>query len=96
MVARERKRERLVEKYARKREALKRTINDMSVGHDERMAAVATLAELPRNSSRTRLRNRCEQTGRPHGYYRKFGLARNRLRQAAMNGEVPGLRKASW
>ena len=96
MVNRERKRERLVKKYAEKRAGLKRTINDMSLTPEERMEARIKLNKLPRDSSPSRLRNRCSQTGRPNGYYRKFGLGRNKLREAAMRGDIPGLVKASW
>ena len=96
MIARERKRTKLVKRYRTKREALKKTISSEEVGYDEKMAAVAALAALPRDSSPARQRNRCRITGRPHGYYRKFGLSRNKLREAAMRGDVPGLVKASW
>ena len=96
MVNRERKRERLVKKYAEKRAGLKRTINDMSLTPEERMEARIKLNKLPRDSSPSRLRNRCSQTGRPNGYYRKFGLGRNKLREAAMRGDIPGRVKASW
>ena len=96
MVNRERKRERLVKKYAEKRAGLKRTINDMSLAPEERMEARVKLNKLPRDSSPSRLRNRCAQTGRPNGFYRKFGLGRNKLREAAMRGDIPGLVKASW
>ncbi len=96
MVNRERKRERLVKKYAEKRAGLKRTINDMSLTPEERLEARVKLNKLPRDSSPSRLRNRCSQTGRPNGYYRKFGLGRNKLREAAMRGDIPGLVKASW
>ena len=96
MVNRERKREKLVEKYAEKRAALKRTIKDMSLAPEERKEARIKLNKLPRDSSPSRLRNRCSLTGRPNGYYRKFGLGRNMLREAAMRGDIPGLIKASW
>ena len=96
MVNRERKRERLVKKYAEKRTGLKRTINDLSLTPEERMEARVKLNKLPRDSSPSRLRNRCAQTGRPNGFYRKFGLGRNKLREAAMRGDIPGLVKASW
>ncbi len=96
MVNRERKRERLVEKYAEKRAALKRIIKDMSLTSQERKEARIKLNKMPRDSSPSRLRNRCSLTGRPNGYYRKFGLGRNMLREAAMRGDVPGLVKASW
>lgn len=96
MVNRERKRARLVKQYAAKREKLKAMSVDMTLSEDERMKARVTLQKLPRDSSPSRMRNRCEVTGRPHGYYRKFGLSRNRLRLVAMRGDVPGLVKASW
>jgi len=96
MVNREIKRAKLVKKYAVKRAKLKATISDMSLSEEERSTAREKLNKLPRNSNPIRLRNRCNLTGRPHGYYRKFGLARNKLREAAMRGDVPGLVKASW
>lgn len=96
MVNREIKRAKLVKKYAAKRARLKATISDMSLSEEERREAREKLNKLPRNSNPVRLRNRCNITGRPHGYYRKFGLARNKLREAAMRGDVPGLVKASW
>ncbi|HSR62035.1 MAG TPA: 30S ribosomal protein S14 [Gammaproteobacteria bacterium] len=96
MVNREIKRTKLVKKYAAKRAKLKATISNMSLSEEERSVAREKLNKLPRNSSPIRLRNRCNLTGRPHGYYRKFGLARNKLREAAMRGDVPGLVKASW
>ncbi len=96
MVNREIKRAKLAKKHAAKRAELKRIIRDLNVGDEERQAAVAKLAGLPRDSAATRQRNRCALTGRDHGYYRKFGLARNKLREAAMRGDVPGLHKASW
>ena len=96
MIARDEKRNELAGKYAAKRAELKRIIADPEVGFEEKQAAIFALAKLPRDSSPSRARNRCRQTGRPRGYYRKFGLARNKLREAAMNGDIPGLRKASW
>ncbi len=96
MVNREIKRMRLVKKHANKRSELKAIIKNMSLSEDERAVARKKLSLLPRDSSPVRLRNRCNLTGRPHGYYRKFGLARNKLREAAMRGDVPGLVKASW
>ena len=96
MINREVRRSRLVTKYAAKRAALKAKIKDPSSSYEERQDAVRRLQALPRNSSPCRLRNRCRITGRPKGFYRKFGLARNKLREAAMNGDVPGLVKASW
>ena len=96
MKEREKRRAKLVQKYAAKRKELKQKIVDPKAGMEERAAAVAALQSLPRDSSAARQRNRCRITGRPHGYYRKFGLARNKLREAAMRGDVPGLVKASW
>ena len=96
LMNREAKRERLVKKYASKRAALKAKVSDQNASADERSEAMRALQRLPRNASPVRLRNRCRKTGRPHGYYRKFGLARNKLREAAMRGDVPGLVKASW
>ena len=96
MVERELKREKLVKKYAAKRAELKAIIRSQNSSEDERAAAQAKLNSLPRDSSPVRQRNRCSITGRPHGVYRKFGLGRNKLREAAMNGEIPGLTKASW
>ncbi len=96
MIARENKRARMVKKYAARRAELKATIKSASSSYDERYQAQLKLQELPRDSSPVRGRNRCRITGRPHGYYRKFGLARNKLREAAMRGDVPGLVKASW
>jgi len=96
MVAREVKRERTVKKYAAKRAALKAVLKDPNSTPEQREEAQASLARLPRDASPSRLHNRCAVSGRPHGYYRKFGLARNKLREAAMRGDVPGLVKASW
>ncbi len=96
MINRERKRNRLVKKFAAKRAELKSKIIDMTLSEEERAGARRKLSMLPRDSSAVRLRNRCKLTGRPHGYYRKFGLGRNKLREAAMRGDVPGLVKASW
>lgn len=96
MIARENKREKMVGKYAEKRAQLKALIRNPDTDPQDRQAAVEALAQLPRNSSAVRLRNRCEQTGRPRGYYRKFGLSRNKLREAAMRGDIPGLSKSSW
>ncbi len=96
MIARENKRTKLVKQLAVKRNALKKIISSEEVGFEEKMEAVTALQKLPRDSSPARQRNRCRITGRPHGYYRKFGLSRNKLREAAMRGDVPGLVKASW
>ena len=96
MVNRERKRRRLVERYTKKRVGLKEIIKDMSLTKEERQEARIKLNKLPRDSSPARLTNRCSLTGRTKGYYRKFGLGRNKLREAAMRGDIPGLVKASW
>ena len=96
MINREKKRLQLVQKYSAKREELKKIIASKSIGDEERMDAVQKLQALPRDASPCRMRNRCSLTGRPHGYYRKFGLGRNKLRETAMRGDIPGLRKASW
>lgn len=96
MIARDAKRARTVAKYAQKRAELKARVTDVNLSQDERFAAAQELQKLPRDSSPVRMRNRCRITGRPRGYYRKFGLSRNKLREAAMNGEVPGLTKSSW
>ena len=96
MVNREIKRIRMVKKYAAKRAELKLRIKDLFLGEVERREAREKLNKLPRDSSPTRVRNRCSLTGRAHGYYRKFGLGRNKLREAAMCGDIPGLVKASW
>lgn len=96
MVNRDRKRAKLAARYAAVRAELKKKIKDKTLGYEERMEAQAKLQKLPRDASPSRQRNRCRLTGRPHGYYRKFGLARNKLREAAMRGDVPGLVKASW
>lgn len=96
VIEREKKRARLVKKYAAKRAQLKAVIYDLTVSDEERWAAQQKLQALPRNSSAVRQRNRCRITGRPRGVYRKFGLARNMLRIFAMKGEIPGLVKSSW
>ena len=96
LIEREKKREALVKKYAPKRAELNAIIADQSRSEEERYQARLKLQQLPRNANPTRLRNRCELTGRPRGTYRKFGLARNKLREIAMRGEVPGMTKASW
>ena len=96
MIQRELKRAKLVAKYAEKREELKAIIRNVNSTDDERRAAQAKLNAMPRDASPTRQRNRCAITGRPHGVYRKFGLGRNKLREGAMKGEIPGLTKASW
>jgi small subunit ribosomal protein S14 len=96
MIEREKKRSRTVAKFAEKRAALKVIINAPDSSEEERWEAQVKLQQLPRDASPSRQRNRCRQTGRPHGVYRKFGLCRNKLREAAMRGDVPGLVKASW
>ena len=96
MVEREKKRTKLVEKYAKIRAELKAAITSVESSPEERWAAQLKLQQLPRDSSPVRQRRRCQITGRPHGVYRKFGLCRNKLREAAMRGDVPGLVKASW
>ena len=96
MVNRERKRTLLAARYATKRAAIKAAAADVTLSMEERDAARIKLQKLPRDSSPSRGRNRCRITGRPHGFYRKFGLGRNELRRLAMEGHVPGLVKASW
>jgi small subunit ribosomal protein S14 len=93
---REAKRAKMVAKYAAKRAELIAIINNVKLSDEERMAARLKLQQLPRNASPVRQRNRCALTGRPRGYFRKFGLCRNKLREVAMRGEVPGMIKASW
>ncbi|BAF61312.1 30S ribosomal protein S14 [Candidatus Vesicomyidisocius calyptogenae] len=96
MMNRDIKRTKIVKKYKAKRLELKKIIKSINVSDEERFQATIKLQALPRNASPTRQRSRCSLTGRPHGFYRKFGLARNKLRECTMNGEVPGLSKASW
>jgi small subunit ribosomal protein S14 len=96
MIMREKKRLHLGKKYAKKRAELKATIINPDASFEERQAAAEKLQKLPRDSSPSRQRNRCKITGRSRGVYRKFGLARTKLREAATRGEVPGLKKASW
>jgi small subunit ribosomal protein S14 len=96
MLAREVKRAQTVEKYAAKRAELKAKLKDSNLSDEERDALWRKFHSLPRDASPCRARNRCRLTGRPHGYYRKFGLARNKLREHAMKGNIPGLVKASW
>ena len=96
MVAREAKRARTVEKFAARRAQLKETIANLNTSDEERWEAQIAFQKLPRNASPVRQRRRCQLTGRPHGVYRKFGLCRNKLREAAMRGDVPGLVKSSW
>ena len=96
MVEREKKRARIVKKYAKKRAEIKAVLRSVDATDDERWEAQLKLQQLPRDASPVRQRNRCRITGRPHGVYRRFGLCRNKLREAAMRGDVPGLVKASW
>ena len=96
MVARENKRARTVAKFAGKRAELKAILKDPNASDDDKWDAQVKLQKLPRNASPVRQQRRCQITGRPHAVYRKFGLCRNKLREAAMRGDVPGLVKASW
>ena len=96
MIAREAKRQKLVEQYAAKRAALKEIINDQERPMEERFRASLKLAKLPRNSSATRLHNRCQLTGRPHAYYRKLKISRIALRDLGSSGQLPGMVKSSW
>ncbi len=96
MIARERRRQRLVKKYAAKRAALRAILKDQGADFEAKMEAQAKLQQLPKDSCPVRVQNRCKLTGRPHGFYRKFGLGRNKLRELAMRGDVPGVTKASW
>jgi small subunit ribosomal protein S14 len=96
LIEREKKRARLVAKFAAKREALKAIVEDQSKSEEERYEARLELQQLPRNANPTRQRNRCAITGRPRGTFRKFGLARNKIREIEFRGEIPGLTKASW
>ena len=96
MINRELKRMRTVQKYAAKRADLKERLRSTELSPEERSELQRKFQSLPRDASPVRVMNRCRLTGRPHGYYRKFGLSRNKLREATMRGDVPGLRKASW
>ena len=96
MIARDVKRKKLVERFAVRRAALKKTIRAVDSTDEERRDAMDKLKKLPRDSSPTRMRTRCAITGRPNGVYSKFGLGRNKLRELTMEGNIPGLRKASW
>src|SRR5690606_13834796 len=96
MINREAKRAKLAKKYAAKREALKKIVGSETASYEEKMDAAVKLQKLPRDSSPSRQTTRCALTGRPRAVYSKFGLGRNMLRKATMNGDVPGLRKASW
>ena len=96
IINRELKRARTVKKYAAKRAELKAKLKDPKLNPEEKAEVQKKFQSLPRNASPCRQRNRCRLTGRPHGYYRKFGLSRTKLREAAMRGDIPGLVKASW
>ena len=96
MIERDKKRQKLVDQYAAKRAALKAVANDKTASVEDRFKATLKLAELPRNSSPTRVRNRCQLTGRPRAYYRKLKISRIMLRELGSNGEIPGLVKSSW
>lgn len=96
MVNREIKREKLAKRHGAKRIELKKVLVSATASYEEKMEAQAKLQKLPRDSSPSRQRNRCALSGRPRGFYRMFGLGRNKLREATMRGDVPGLRKASW
>lgn len=96
LVNREQKKRKAVAKFAARRKELFALIQDPKVSDEERDVARTKLQQMPRNASPVRLRNRCQLTGRPRGVFRKFGLGRNKLREAAMRGEIPGLTKASW
>jgi len=96
LIQREKKREQLVAKYAKKHAELSAIANDAKKTDEERYGARLELQKLPRNAYPTRLRNRCELTGRPRGTFRQFGLARNKIRELAFKGDIPGVVKASW
>jgi small subunit ribosomal protein S14 len=96
MIERETKRAELNKRYAKKRAKLKTLISSVTASAEEKDKAVVALQKMPRDSSKTRQRTRCELTGRPRGVYKKFKLGRNKLREAAMRGEIPGLKLASW
>ena len=96
LINREEKRRKTVARFAARRAALLATINDTKRSDEDRQEAREKLQQLPRNASPVRLRNRCKLTGRPRGVFRKFGLGRNKLREIALRGEIPGLIKASW
>ena len=96
MINRDIKRKKLVKKFAAKRDELRAIVGSVTASYEEKMDAATKLQKMPRDSSPSRVRNRCELTGRSRGVYSKFGLGRNKLREATMRGDVPGLRKASW
>ena len=95
-IAKNEQRKVLIERYAERRVELKKVINDPEASFDEKRAAYAAIAKMPRDASATRYRNRCGVSGRPRGYFRKFGMSRLALRELAHKGELPGVRKASW
>ena len=96
MINREVKRAKLAARLGKKRQALKEIVSSVKASNEEKLAAAVALQKMPRDSAKSRGRNRCKMTGRSRGVYRKFGLSRHKLREAAMRGEVPGLKKASW
>jgi len=96
MIQRDLKRTKIVDKYAAKRAAIKAIIASSETSFEDMMEAQAKLQKLPRNASPSRQRNRCQLSGRPRGFYRKFGLSKTQFREAAMRGDIPGLKKASW
>ncbi len=96
LINRNEKRRKLVAQYAKKRAALDAIVNNVGLSDEERYEARLKVQALPRNASPSRLRNRCQLTGRPRGVFRKFGLCRNKIRELAFNGEIPGVVKASW
>jgi small subunit ribosomal protein S14 len=96
MINRDLKRTKMTKKFATRRAELKKIINSVNASYEEKQIAVVKLNKMPRDASPSRIRNRCAITGRPRGTYQKFGLGRNKLREATMRGDVPGLRKASW
>jgi small subunit ribosomal protein S14 len=96
MIARDLKRKKLVQRYAVKRAELKQIIQSPKSSDEDRQAAMLSLQKMPRDASPVRMRSRCSISGRPRGYYRKFGLSRNKLREQTMAGNIPGLGKASW
>ena len=96
MINREKKRQKAIRRYAAKRAELKQLVKSVNTTDEQRADAIEKLQKLPRNASPCRTRNRCRLTGRPKGFYRKFGLSRNKLREAMMRGDIPGLHKASW
>ena len=96
MIARDAKRTKLNNRYQSRRDELKAIVSSPDAEYDDKWAAMLALQKLPRDSGKTRQRNRCALTGRPHGYYRKFGLSRNKLREVILKGQAPGVVKASW